>query len=550
VHHDELDHNRFGFLFREQKPRMGWRDIVATAREVIGKDASTAMAEKGVTIHNSDAWRMFCRASIDRWHQEHAVETRYDQFGWKDEDKAFLVGKRLYTPTEVIDVAGNVTLEQRSAYLIPSKAKGASYDRWRRAANKMFAEGLEHQSFALLCGFAAPLMRFHAEGEGGAIAAFVSDRTSSGKTTALEAAASVWGQHRGLKLDETDTRVAKGLKLGLLGNLPCTYDELHQRDPELIRQFVLTFTNGTDKDRGTNEGGLRVNKAEWQTILLLASNTSIVDKLSNFDASDAPAARIFELNTAMPDYITKEDFDDIRRELATNSGFAGDLYLKKLVQPEIIAWIKQNIPNWSASVRQSAELSDRHRFWVRLIVSVIAAGTIVEKYGILDFSMARITRWLLQTARDNKDMILGQTNIDHPGMLGLFINDQLKNTLSVARAYKPGQRVPINFAPSGPLICRFETDERRLYVSETHLKKWLVQKSVNIQGFLAGLRDKTIMENTTRKVTLGAGTDFASGQTSCYTVNMAHPAMTGVVIGIEHLQPDPKVVPKRQRSSK
>lgn len=490
------------------------------------------------------------KASVDNWHKENDVELRYDQFGWKNEDQAFLVGKTLYTPTDIRRVNGSQTLEQRASYLGPSTRKGASFERWQRAANKMFAEGMEHQSLALLCGFAAPLMRFHAEGEGGAIVSFISDRTSSGKTTALEAAASIWGEHRGIKLDETDTRVAKGLKLGLLGNLPCTFDELHERDPELIRQFVLIFTNGTDKDRGTAEGGLKINKADWQTILVVAGNASLVDLLSNHDASDAPAARILEFETALPDRVTKEDFEHLRRELAYNCGFAGDLFMRKLVQPEMIRWIKQNIPAWSTSVRKAAGLEEKHRFWVRLIVSIIAAGTIVEKLGILDFSMQRITKWLIAAAADRRDIIISGSKFDAASALSLFMAEHRRDTLSVATAYKAGQRSAVVLAPQGQLLCRYESDTKQLYITESALKKWLVKKSINITGFTTTLFKQGVLVGAgVRKYTLGAGTEYASGQIPCYRVNLANPMMSGVVTTIEEAHPD-KLFPDRQERLK
>ena len=90
-------------------------------------------------------------------------------------------------------------------------------------------------------------MRFHASGDGGAIVSLVSDKSGTGKTTALEAAASVWGRLKGTQIIDDDTTVAKGLKLAVFGNIACTYDELYNRDPEVIRRFVLMFTNGRDK---------------------------------------------------------------------------------------------------------------------------------------------------------------------------------------------------------------------------------------------------------------------------------------------------------------
>jgi hypothetical protein len=500
-----------------------------------------------VTIHDGELWRKYVRNAVDLWHEENDVEKRYDQFGWKDGETAFLVGKRLYTATAVTHATGSPTLEQRAQYLSVQSKKGASLERWQKAANKLFASGLEHQSLAVLCGFAAPLMRFHAEGEGGAIVSFVSDRTASGKTTALEAAASIWGQHKGLKLDETDTRVAKGLKLGVLGNLPCTFDELHQRDPELVREFVLVFTNGTDKDRGTAEGGLKTNKSEWQTILLTASNTSLVDILSNMNASDAPAARIMEFTTELPPHVVKEDFEEIRRELNFNHGFAGDAYLKKLVQPEIVEWIRSNIPMWSAMVRKAAGLEEKHRFWVRLLVSIIAAGKIVEGMGLLEFSMERLTAWLIDYAAEGASSIRGTAPSDASSALSHALSEFYLDTLIVPNEYKHGQRSAILRAPSRQLLVRYEVENKRLFLSEVALKRWLVKSGVNTRNFFDTLKKQGVLLGEVRKVTLGAGTDLASGQTPVLTVNMANPLVSGVVASLEEALPTPVAKTRAER---
>jgi hypothetical protein len=525
----EQDVDNYSCLFRTQLPRSGWRSVVLPLGVALGRDATQELAKKGVVIHHHDAWRKFAKVSVDRWHVEHMTEKRYDKFGWKDDDTSFLVGRRLYTSTGIETVTGSETLNSRADFFEFPRTRGASFERWQRAANKMFAAGFEHQSLAILASFAAPLMRFHATGEGGAILSFVSDGSTTGKTTSLEAAASVWGQLRGIKLDETDTRVAKGLKLGLLSNLPCTFDELYERDPESIRQFILLFTNGTDKDRGTAEGQLLDNRSDWQTILMLASNKSMIDTLSNHDASTAAATRILELTTELPPGTDKNDFDAVRRERAANYGFAGDLYMKALVDPKVISWIRENISIWTKQIRTAAKLEEHHRFWTRMAVSIIAAGTIVQKIGLLDFSVLRIRDWLIETMQDQRDQIKGNRGgQDAVSVLSRFIHDMRYDTLTVDKTWRPGGAVIVERPPTGRLLCRYETETKRLLVTEVELKRWLVDKSIGIKGFVKTLQDQNIIVGDVKKHTLGAGTNFASGQVPCFYINMSHAEVTGM----------------------
>jgi hypothetical protein len=540
LHTGELDDTQFGYLFRNYIPCQGWSDVVVPAKKALGYNAVGELANLGIEIHQVEYWRKFVRESVGQRKMDNAIEKRFDQFGWKDDDTAFLVGRRLYTSDGIKEVNGNDTLQQRSQYLDFPKSKSTSLERWQRAANKMFAAGFEHQSLAILCGFAAPLMRFHSEEEGGAIVSFISDKTNSGKTTALEAAASVWGHHRGLKLDDSDTRVAKGLKLGLLGNLPCTFDELYQRDPEEIRKFVIAFTNGMDKDRGTVDGGLRVNKADWQTILLLSSNKSIVDTVSNLDASDAPAARVFELYTQLPPGSNEDDFERTRRELNHNYGFAGHEFMTYLMQPGVIPDVKQKIDTYAKAVRKSTGLEAKHRFWIRMIVSVIIAGTIVQKIGLLDFSIERIRDWLLATARNQKHQILSSSDNDAVSTLGEFINHYFDNTL-IVDGNKPGvwgKPVIMLHEPRGKLFIRKEMDNQRMYIVQSELKKWLSSKSIGISHFIETLLEQHVILREGRKHTLGAGTIHAGLQVACYEINMANPLFSGVPVLWEKARPD------------
>ena len=76
----------------------------------------------------------------------------------------------------------------------PSAYKIAgSYAVWKEAVQVMIDQGCWTQEIALLAGFAAPLM-FHTNAvNGGAVVAFYSPDTGTGKTLGLKAAASIWG---------------------------------------------------------------------------------------------------------------------------------------------------------------------------------------------------------------------------------------------------------------------------------------------------------------------------------------------------------------------
>lgn len=378
-------------------------------------------------------------------------------------------------------------------------------------------------------------MRFHSSGEGGAIVSLVSDKSGTGKTTALEAAASVWGRLKGTQIIDDDTSVAKGLKLAVFGNIACTYDELYNRDPEVIRRFVLMFTNGRDKDRGTADGTLRHVRAEWQTILLLASNNSIVDILSSMDGTDAPAYRVLEFIMDTPATMDKRRGDALKQQLDANSGFAADVYLRTLLQPDCLKYIKTALPKWTEGIWNRTGATKEMRFWVRTIASVIAAGAVVRQTGILDFSVDRITGWAIEQVQQkisSRGEFAGHRT--PVSMLVSFLDQHLLDTLVTPKGFKPGpnQAAHILLEPRRSLLIRHELLDRRIYIEEQTLKKWLVKTGVNTESFYRELKDLGVLAQT-RRVTLGAGTTHSTGQVTALEINAAHPAMSGHLAAVE-----------------
>lgn len=543
----EITSESFSLCFKLHLPHGNVREIAVPAKTLFSSHGISEMHGRGAVLHEPDLFRKYVREAMDDWHNENDLEMRYDQFGWKHDETAFLCGQRLYSAVGIEPVIGSDEIKTRSQYLGPTRT--GSLAAWSNAANSLFAVGCEPQSFALLASFAAPLMRFHSTGEGGAIVSLVSDQSGSGKTTALEAVASVWGRLKGCQLTDDDTKVSKGLTLGVLGNLPCVYDELYDRDPEVIRKFVLMFTNGRDKMRGTVDGQLRHSKAEWQTLLVLASNKSIVDMLSTMDGTDAPAFRLLEFITEFPSSLEKKG-DELKRTLIANSGFAGDAYLRALLNPGTLSYVKQVLPEWTDKIWQRTGLRNEHRFWVRTLASVVAAGVLVRHIGILDFSIQRILDWAIGECQAHAEDATVTGKRDAQSSLSDFFHTHINDTLVVQEAWRPHVATRPLVLPRRDLHVRFELNEQRAYITESVLRKWLVTKGVNRAAFMKELKARDILMNEKKRVTLGAGTDFASGQVTVVEINMRHPAVSGVLTSVSELIQKPAAPLRAERIEK
>jgi hypothetical protein len=371
-------------------------------------------------------------------------------------------------------------------------------------------------------------MRFQERDEGGAIIHLVTRESGTGKSTALIGAASVWGRREGLGLTNDDTKVSKALTLGALGNLPVIYDEITIRDPEAIRSFVINFTNGRDKMRATRSGEIRHTASTWQTLLISAANTSLVDVLSTQNDQEAAAFRIMEFQLEIPEGLRHHQGDKLRRQLQDNSGYAGQVYLEWLTQPAALVWVRAQLETVTQQLWLRTKLRSEHRFWVRTIAAIAVAGVIVKQLGLVDFSVDRIMQWLL-----NRDFIANIETLRQSewaiSTLTEFLNASIGDALVMPGPFVTGQKPRPLQEPRFKLTIRYEVSSHRCFIALSALREWLIEKERSFQEFIRALESRDVVTRRRVAATLSAGTDIPGGQVWCVEINIAHEAIAGVV---------------------
>lgn len=536
----------FSLIFSMQMPKAGTIPIAIGQGTFFSSQGMPELHRMGAVIHDNDLMRKYVRESIDEYNKENAPQTRYDQMGWKDHDNAFLVGTKLYTQKEKPSLcAGSPEVERRARLLGP---RGGSLAAWSAAANQLFATGCEPHSFALCCAFGATLMHFHSE-EGGAIVNLVSEQSATGKTTALAAVASVWGELDGIRLTDEDTRVSRGLLLGTLGNLPCVFDELHRRDPDSIRQFCIMFTNGRDKLRGRPDGSLRDPVGDWQTILVLGSNLSLVDILQAKATEEAQAFRILEFSCEQN--FSNADGDKLRRTLRENAGWAGDAFIRYLMLPGVIEQVRKELDYVTKHLWEHPKYQFRreHRFWVRCLACAYVAACCVKELGLLEFDPVRVCDWAIWRCVERKN---GEFKKSYTQYLNEALYDIWASTLVVDVEWKAKNMCQILSSPNPNkgFFARRVHDSGRMYVSRSWLYKWLTEHAVNRTAFIKELMIEHVIISSNKFCTLGAGTAtmHGGGQIMCVEIDMRHPAMADALAVSERDVPDEVKVPKLPRS--
>ena len=189
-----------------------------------------------------------------------------DRIGWH--------GRAFVLPKETIgDSAERIVFQSDGAVENTFRSKGTP-DQWRERVGAMCI-GNSRLAFAVACAFAGPLLRpagmesggFHYRGD-----------SSSGKTTALKLAASVYGGASYLqRWRSTDNALEATAAMHCDGLL--ALDELSQIDPKTAGECCYMLANEAGKARATRTGTPRA-RMTWRLLFLSAGELGLADHMA------------------------------------------------------------------------------------------------------------------------------------------------------------------------------------------------------------------------------------------------------------------------------
>lgn len=177
--------------------------------------------------------------------------------------------------------------------------------------------------FILAASFAAPLLKiiqqriFFVYNWGG---------SKGGKTAALKAALSAWGDPERLMVNFNATQVALERMAGFYNDLPLGIDErqLAGQKQENLEKIVYMIASGTGRARGSKGGGLQMLNT-WRTVALATGE----EPLSTDTTQTGVSTRVLE--------IYGGPFDDeksaslMHQQAPTNCGWAGPEFISRLL---------------------------------------------------------------------------------------------------------------------------------------------------------------------------------------------------------------------------
>ena len=227
--------------------------------------------------------------------------------------------------------------------------------------------------FILAAAFAAPLLRiikqriFFVYNWGG---------SKGGKTAALKAALSAWGDPDRLMVNFNATQVGLERTAAFYCDLPLGIDErqLAGRNQESLEKTIYMIASGTGKIRGAKAGGIQAMQT-WRTVALATGE----EPLSTETSQTGVSTRVLEIYGGPFD--NERDASIMHQEAPENCGWSGPEFVER-----IVSLSEESICEWYAKMQDFVQSvsNGRSGSHVAGVAAVALADAMVDTWFFAD----------------------------------------------------------------------------------------------------------------------------------------------------------------------
>jgi len=410
-------------------------DVMVPAKCVVSKDETVkALAQQNIIASfgagNDKNLFEYVRACMEKIGLEKKALAVPDHYGWQP-DMGYVYAGRVFSkgkPPVKVPMPG---LENIVSVTQP---KG-TIDGWRTVINMMIEKRMYTHLAVMLLGTGSTLMRY--TGLAGLTVHCASTESGTGKSLALELAASVWGHPARYRTGKGTSPVAMQQRLGLLHCLPMISDEItnnNRKDFEWFPGFLLDMSEGKGKERmesGANKE--RLNLSVWNALALLSSNTHGVDWLTGVrkHSSEGELRRLLEFIIETPLSWTPEEVEVIK-SLHNNYGVMGYLMVEYMVDNADI--LPQLTTETVQRMYKVFNATNDERFWMAGIGCAVASGILWSSnyMGVINLPMKEILGALKEVVNFMRKSM--RTNVrTAENVLNSFISENFGKLLVIRR---------------------------------------------------------------------------------------------------------------------
>jgi putative DNA primase/helicase len=402
---DEHDGN-YGRVLRFINSKKKWRTW-AMPMEMLsgsGEDLRAELLAMG-SIINPDAKQQLLKYLSEKKLNRHVRCAT--QVGW--------CGNSFVLPSAVIGPAAiNVVFQSGERGQAEYGLRG-TLEGWRQDVAAL-AIGNPVLIMSLSAAFVGPLLE-KVNGESGGI--HLVDNSSVGKSTAIKAAASVWGGPRHLRSWNATANGMEGVAAMFNDNL-LPLDEISECAPHDINRIVYALANGVGKQRASRSGAAR-SVVRWRCFVISSGERMISTELLNAGISakagqlvrilDLPVARLHGVWDDLHDLPNGGAFSDaIRAAVAKHHGNAGPAFLERLTRDG---------RNWSEQLEAMKRLAEfsvegdagQDKRVASRFALIAMAGEVATEFGITGWPVGAATKaaatmfrtWQAQRQHGNRE---------------------------------------------------------------------------------------------------------------------------------------------------
>jgi len=478
-------------VLRLHLPHEGVKEFTVPLAAMTSKEELRKyMAFNGIAIIKVDEIMSYLTQWFNELQAKTAANEARKQFGWTDKTMTSFVLGNMEIFADRVDVNPP---SSATAGLFPMFKPSGTFDKWKDTLDFYNRPGFEVHQFVVGLGFGSILMELF-PAINGAIFHVHSKDSGLGKTTAMYAGASVWGNPDMLVLQERDTYNSKMNRAEVYKNLPLFMDEMTNTLPKDLSDFAYQLPSGFQRNRMGNKGNVeRVRGEPWKLISATTGNTSMLERIALYKSlPKAEAQRILEYRTKAVHFTSKEETDIFSENLKANFGHAAVPYVQYVIRNlDAIRTIAKSV---QVRVDTAAGLAQENRFWSVLATVGIVGLMTANKAGLLSYDTAPVSNWIVDLMKHNKENVT-EMGGDVETILTDFLAENYNNVLRIKStddlrkgATGLDHLITPDALPRLGLVARYEYDIKRLCILPKPLKEWCGKQQINYSGFVEGLK--------------------------------------------------------------
>ena len=411
-------------VMRLHLPRDGVREFTIPLTSVTSKEElRKQLSMQGIAVTRMDELMQYTTTWVNQLQLTDKADEARRQFGWTDDNlEGFILGNEEIRKDSIEFNPPSTP----TAGLFPSFEPRGTLEDWKETINFYNRDGFELHQFVVGTSFGSPLMAMSPINCAGLH--IYSKESGVGKTTAMAAGISVWGNPDDLIIHERDTFNTKMNRGEVYHNLPLYMDELTNTSGKELSNLAYQLTGGRQRGRMSASSNTERHRGDsWRLLAVTTGNTSMVERISIIKAMPkAEAQRIMECRVSRIHFETKEETDVFSACLQNNYGHAGKIYVQHIMNN--LDEVKKLLSDVQARVDAKAGLTAENRYWSILVASTITGLMLAKRVGLVDYDIKKVFAWAVEKLKENKRQV-EDMSVSVEETLNDYIHEHWSNVL-------------------------------------------------------------------------------------------------------------------------